>query len=824
MATALPFLSALRTRTSASSPSLNNAKSIAGIFRASAESAGSPSVTVHLADGVLVVNDRRIANPRFTPNAISWSQKTPSHFSSGSLYVMANGGFLAGTIASGKDESNAVVTPVNLVTDDLRFVTEVCRDEKASKQVWEPGPPLTLSVNFPGAGELPTVTADIGDKPVDETAVLPSEADNNVRLGIGIEEFNCESEFGDMGYAVPMTSVIKLGFDGNSFSGSMTACGAPPESSYAWRGTLVQTPKPAALAQAVEPLIDQPLTLADLMSQTTDGAVEVAKTKFQDFILYAMDDWRDKLFGSLKPNLNAMEQGVVSDNQSLYSDHMCDAFILKQLSVLSKEQGGPSDPISGSDQDKLTYFWQQGITKATGYYDVSDRLTQISWLQVDPRIQEYIEDKSQFWAKVLFDQLVTPQFLDMTVMGFMQDGFRLTMVNRYAELLLALSPHLTEMMGNPGNQTPCTLATLYHTKFLSWYGARLNSRVSYDSPEAVASFEAFLPGWIAGVRARIAAGIQDPNHPLSAGQQTAYADIESAFAAAERAQGGMAALSHEIAAGIAAESGSNLFAKISSWTKDNLTKKKIAGGVLRAINLAGFCFSLQSVVGAFKNWDDLNDVQKAQTVMTTGELGIDLLNMVADTGIAETLTQLFTKTLGWGGLGEAVEVGLFRNLKEAQGFYDESLKFMKAEFGAGDKTRFSEIFETGSKFMKGFAVAAAAAAVGFSAYKVYEDFDGHGGVAEEVLDTLMLTANVVMLAGEIAALTVGECLMATLGPVGAVFGVVLAIVSIFLPSPPPDRPSDDYMDQRGKNFLTSLPNPPPDWDQPQTVAAMALVA
>jgi hypothetical protein len=67
--------------------------------------------------------------------------------------------------------------------------------------------------------------------------------------------------------------------------------------------------------------------------------------------------------------------------------------------------------------------------------------------------------------------------------------------------------------------------------------------------------------------------------------------------------------------------------------------------------------------------------------------------------------------------------------------------------------------------------------------------------------------------GRIAAATVGECLIATLGPVGAVAGVILMIVMAFLPQPAPDRPSDDYMTERGNQFLAKLSLPPPGWSK-----------
>lgn len=71
-----------------------------------------------------------------------------------------------------------------------------------------------------------------------------------------------------------------------------------------------------------------------------------------------------------------------------------------------------------------------------------------------------------------------------------------------------------------------------------------------------------------------------------------------------------------------------------------------------------------------------------------------------------------------------------------------------------------------------------------------------------------------MLAAELAEMVLEETLMAALGPVGLVLGIVVALVGLFIHSDPPAPPPDhiqEYIDKTLMPFLDSLPlQPYPD--------------
>jgi len=792
---------------------------------------GAQQHRVELHNGTLTVNGRRIVSAKFTKDGVRWSEKTASSYSAGSLHVMGAGAMLAGFIAAGAHEEDAEVAHVILETDVLTYTTQVCRAPNAQPQVWEPGPTISIGVHIPDDGNLPYASARIDDPsiPVDDplddphtlrVAVLPPKDDENtVSLNLGLEDYEYW-HYANVRYAVPADATIAIAIDGNSFDGTMTAYDAANGAVYAWRGTIVAAVRPVPMVQAValESLQDVPLSLIDLLSLSTSGASDIAKQRFQDFMIYAMsDDWRDKLFSIPKPPLRGMQLAVLNDHRSLFADKISHAFITQQLSGLTKERGGPSTPISDADKDKLDFFWKRGMPKLDGYNDVSARLTQIAWEEVNPRIKTYADDTATQWAKKAFECLTTKQALDQAVLSFIGSGFSLTQINRHTELLLALSPTMTETFGGPDNQLPCTLATLYHNTVITKLAQTLNSRVRLDNADAQAALTAWLPDWIDNLRAEIANRLQDPN--LHAGERAMLQEAQDAFANGQRQAGGQVAFANQIASEIAAQPGPNLFGKVQQWVNNS----KYAAGLKKAIAVGAFCWGLKNVVLAFKGWNDLTDAAKAQTVITTAELAVDLLNLIADAPLPSVFGRLVNIDETFAGLGDSIGEALAADIPLGEDLFSTSMRWLAPELEAGpielEASSFTKLFGTGSKFMKGFAVIAAAAAVGFSAYQVYEDFHGRSTDAQKVLDVLILTANVTTLVGTIALAAVGEGLLASLGPFGAVAGVILTFVLMFQSPPEPDRPSDDYMNDHGNAFLAGLDTPPQDWDNPASTPA-----
>ena len=127
---------------------------------------------------------------------------------------------------------------------------------------------------------------------------------------------------------------------------------------------------------------------------------------------------------------------------------------------------------------------------------------------------------------------------------------------------------------------------------------------------------------------------------------------------------------------------------------------------------------------------------------------------------------------------------------------------------------FTELFGKNSGLMENFGISSRPRLCGFSSYQIYEDRDAPAAI--KAIDLLQLIANVAILVG---AMVAEELMLAALGPIGIVAGVVLAIVALFVGKPKPKRPADEYMDQRGNAFLANLPSPDSTWVDPVAKAS-----
>jgi hypothetical protein len=767
--------------------------------------------TVKLNGRNLSVNGRYIAKPVFSKSGVSWSEQTNLGYSTGSLQFAAHGAMLLGFVASGSSPDKADGEPVTLVADQTDFITQICRNPAASPQVWEPGPPLGIGIDSSEAVVAPmAVLTDRPTLPV-QIAVLPetppanpkaggndapppSDDGDSVALEIFIAETDLDNDFHPT-YPLPQDSRIELAFDGASFKGTMKPFDAP-DKTYLWRGTSPESTMRRAAAQAAAMVVhdtDLPLGIMDLLSQDTANAASIAENKFNKFVIYGMDDdWREKLLGVNKPVLNDAEAAAFKDHASYFTNpKLWDAFLLRQLKGLPKEQGGPSTPISVDDGKKIDEFWTNGLLKLPEYGDASNRLTQLSYWEARPRIKEYTAVPDAFWARKLYDALTTEKALRQAVLAFLASTGDPVQIYRHTELLDALSPTRTETVG----KETWTLATKYHSTVMERYTQQAGANVTLDHPSTVAAFEEWLPRWIEDYRQAATNLLKDPNS--TAADRLQAQDVLNDLQKAEQAFGNTANMAHEVVADISAASGKTLYGKLQSYFKSDKASK-IASGAGRLFSVGGFIFGLMTVIKLFKNWDNLSDEQKAEVVITTSELGVKLMGLVADFKAWEIIGKLADapdsiRTYFSSDIGKVM-------FKEGDILYSEPFEAM-ADDEAGWQARFERVFNEDSRFMKAFGVLAALAAVGFSSYKIYED---RNAKVQTILNSLQLAADVCVLIGAAVAT---DCALSVLGPFGALAGVILMIVGMFESQPEPDRPADDYMNDRGNKALEELPAP-----------------
>jgi hypothetical protein len=781
--------------------------------------------TITLVEGSIVVDGRHVQNPRFQYDTVSWSEKTSAFASSGCLHAVAGGTQLAGVITYGKDEHSAVPAFVTLALADLVFQTQVCPIAEASKPaVWADGPPLRLGTAFVRGRLSPT--AKLNGVSVNVAALRPAPNTSNAVVDVAIKpnQDGPGQPFENPPWPVPYKSKIVLGLDGRSFDGTMVEFEHGP--SILWRGAAPEAP-PALHAKATrspETAVALDLSLTDLVSVSTTAGPEIARTLFDDFTKYGMaDEWREQLFGFAKPALDGETSALYNRYPQLFTDHVSDAAILRQLATMDSNHGGPSTPISAAEQRKLDYFFDDCIMNVPGYYEVSDHITQIAWVRASPhqRLRDYTSSPvTPSWGQQLYDSLTSNDALTAAAFTYIGSDYDLTPINRNTDLLLALSPdrdHSLPTKDGDDKGAPCTLASLYHLKVLAAIGPQASPLVQMQNDTAaVQDYADWIASWFQKMLTDLANRVEDPNNPdIPPATQAAMRQALNELQELARTPDGMRSLALEIASSVQQARGTRSNpGGFLGRAQNALANSKIAQGLKKLVLTASVGYSMQQVIVAFNNWSSLSDKQKAQTIIMTSELPFDMLGVAADLELPEAFSKLMS-WLGRSGARVAVERSLVLDVEAEQNVFSRLVGWLGDALGTEGSEGASFIarfFGKDSGLMKGFGVLAAAAACGFAAYQIYEDKDGSD--TTKALDALQLVANATMLAGAIVTMVAAESAWAVLGPVGAVVGVVLMIVAILLPQPKPESPADKYMDDRGRNYLNGLDTPPADWNAP----------
>jgi hypothetical protein len=782
-------------------------------FQESQESLGTkerPPFRISFVSGRLVVNEHVVRSADFRPSAVRWSEKTAQTYTAGRLHLEGNGSLLFGFVAFGKDEHSAVPVPLHAELTPESFTTQFSDriKEVTGEPAWRSGPDVDLSFALDANG-LPGMKMKIGGEEVSPVLRMVNNA-VVVDISVDVPDAN-----------LPSSAEYTLNWDGTSFEGSYTPSDGAGNSlpTLNWRGSL-KSNSTADLEALAGPLHEVDLSLSDLMSLDPAGADSIAQQKFQDYIAYACDDGdRSTLLGIGKPILTPPEQQVIADFASYYQNTLCPAFITYSICRLSEEQGGPKNNLSDAEKLKLKYFWSDGKTLDKNYNLVSSRITQIAYETAQARLSLYVND-SKDWATILHDELKTTPQLNQAVMSFIANNYKLTQINAHSELLLALQPKPTIVLPT---KAKCTLASDYHQTVWYYITGRSTARVvvktdgsARNSPDDIATW---IVDWVQRFCTSFATASQPPGGTLTAADYARAHEIAAEVEIEMTHLGGQQALrdiiSRELAAG---NNDRNLLGALQNFVKNS----KFAKGLLKALALAAFMYGLISSISAFKNWSNLSDEQRAQAIVDMVDLGAKLLATIADADPPEIYRALTDWDSVMDDLAEDIARNMFSDLEEGEELFGPVLPGL-AESGEGSAgSLFKQMFGEDSTLMEGATVLAAAGAVAFSTYQIYEDFKNDAGATREALDIIIGVANLAALTGTLLlAVGVETTATAALGPIGAAIGLVLALVEMFLPQPEPERPTDKYLDDHGRAFVSSLPAPDANWQPPKQGGAHA---
>jgi hypothetical protein len=771
---------------------------------------------IELRNGTLYVSGEAIVTPQFEHTGLTWSQKTADHYTSGMLQFRPDARGFSGTVFVGTTEQDAVPFQVVGTTPPSEYTSLVAATGTADGSLAPDGqkvrgPKVTLGFEPSPQGGMPVSILRIDGQ--DVTSFSQMKVNSHHLL---VATINYDRDMASGGYGAtsdpqwPAAGEFTFSWDARGFQGQMQkwdpATNDKTPLKYAWDGTLVEAPAPhamaAARAAAPRTMAVSGLSLAELWSISPDGVQQASFDLLVRNMKWAIrDDWRENFFGETKPLLTTESQALINQRggPEFYREQFAPAYLGWGFSHMTGP-GAPKNNLSTEEKLKLKYFMYKGLPETDGYNTQSHGLFVEAFIQRAPRLQDYIDDGGESWARQLFASITTPQQINMTINDCIADR-NMNVPNRFSTILTALAPK-------------SGLAKKYNTIIVTALMPRIAPDVKLDDPNQTEP-------WLTDIiRAFVAQYLTKPTNPTEA--EARRHEMASALDKAIQVMGGVGRVGREFANLLAASQGGSIYER-SQQASDAFAKKypnlARAGRFLLVGAWAGGLFS--AIIG-FQKWDKLNAAQKASLILSTVQLFGNLILAVPEiiSGARASLKTLigirkfFTRIQPLGELTlsmEAIDPDWMRNGAKRTGeFFDAGRKVIKTE-----GTFFGKMFRGLRVIVAWLGAAVAAAFAVISTIEFVHELHGDASTRQKAFSGIIMCAALAETVCLVAAMFVAAAVFAAAAAVFAVIGLVFALVMLFDPPPPPESPIDRFMRETVHPFVSNLPDPPADW-QPLT--------
>jgi hypothetical protein len=443
----------------------------------------------------------------------------------------------------------------------------------------------------------------------------------------------------------------------------------------------------------------------------------------------------------------------------------------------------------------LAFYMRAGLASEKGYTSQSHAAFLAAFTETLPRLQDYIRDQKpgdpeHDWAQRLFDQVTTPMQLNQAVLKVIA-GHGMEDANRHSTVLLALQPS-------------GELAQKYHALITNASMSRAIEHLNFDDKEAMQS-------WLTdSIQGFIDALEQDKLKVEGADPAAQAALIAQAQALKDAATevSSVANLAAQLVNLSVAAGGKDFWDKLSktesAWGKAGYA---FARCVYSFAIVAGFAHSVMS----FMKWDQLSKNDRAKVVVSTVQTAAKLI---------ASMPEIITGTADFGKWSFTQVSKLYRSCSDPDIADDlEDVERMlldpgeePMDYGATNLAELADVdnvaFELeGSSWIKVFnstvgkvcQVIGVCAAVAFavtSTIQLIKDIIAGAPLKTEVLDGIVLAANVGVAICAVAGLLTSATLVPVVGAVFAIIGIVAALIEMFWPPEPPPNPVEVFMKER----------------------------
>lgn len=785
--------------------------------------------SVELQAGQLFVGGYPIVHPVFEPNGVNWSQKTPGAYCSGFLHFTSDGLAFAGLIYRGVTEQSAVPYNVSGAVPPTTYTSQVANtgtsqpsSEAPADSQWETGVTVTIGYKPSKKGHLPTQVIDLAGQDVSSLVSMTIDPTNgNLQL-----QLLFDPDIAQLGYGIsplwPASCQIEFAWNGLSFSGYMQeydpTTGEVTTDYFAWQGqTPAQVSSAAAVAatllttDAVAPQIQatQTLSIAELISISPSGVRNMSFDMLVQNMKWAMNPtWLTEFFAETQPVLDQTRIELINKNLDFYQNKFAAAYLGLGFANMTGP-GAPSKPLTPAQLLALQYYMYNGLAQEKGYNMQSNGLFLQAFVLSSPRLQDFINDGGDKWAKKLYDAITTVPQMNLMINRIIADGHAgNTLANRYATLLAALQPS-------------GELAMKYHKTIALRSLSEISDTVNLDDKTQIMTW---LPQVI---QEFINQYLVAPTNPTKE-QLERQAMAQELKEAAEQI-GSVSDLAGAFADALVASVGATLVQRTENAEDAFSAKFPKLAKAGRFLMVGAWMGGLYSAIIGFEHWDDLSNTEKAALILAVVDLFGDLILAVpkileaGSVGLEEILLirNYFSGSRMIVGMEVAVvavdEDWFSRGAKAMQGFFDAAKKAITTE-----GTFWGKMFKNLATAMKWLGAAISAAFAVISTIQFINDIKDGAPVQDEAFDGIIAASNIAETVCIVIDLAVTDTVFAAAGAIFAVIGVVFTLVEAFVPQPKPESPVDKFMSDTLDPFIAKLPTPPTGWSpgaQPQAQLA-----
>jgi hypothetical protein len=758
--------------------------------------------------GRVSIDGQMIVKPSFERYGLLWSERTSKGFIAGVLHFSHDGLSFSGSVHIGENETNCSVYHVIGAVPQTVYESEACARDAQGCTDWQKGITVTIGYYFDDEGFLQPIIL-LNDHDATAFAGLTiNKTNNNLVLNIPTYIKNYVKDYLKESPQWPTSGSIEFSYDEPSnkfiFSGWLKridpATGEESKSTFAWRGTARQTAVRLKAPAKPEKLLDQGLSVIDLMGISPERVQDLAFNMLVMNMKWAMnDEWRSDFFNEAKPDLDKSRTDLINQDLDFYQNKFSVAY-LGYATKSMKGDAAPSVPLTHDEFLKLDYYLERNLAGEPGYIKQSHGIFMQAFLANSPRLQDYITDGGDKWAKELLKYLTSDVQINQMWLRFIVDpGLARELVTRYSNILAALQP-----LGDAAVQ--------YNNHFIMRSAVQLIDDANLDNKDDIMEW---LPDIIEAFVTKY----------LTTGDPELRNQLEMAQALEEAKQhfGSYAQLASELADAFLAVPKGELEDRLIAANKEFVDKHP---KLLKAAKAAGFLraglwmMGLQYAITGLMNWDKLRADKKADVVLTLISVFQKMISSIPEIlSTTGALTGSIFKAARWllmkfknlrimeGKLAELDGEWLSKMAKNIKGFFDKATKAITTE-----GKLLSKLFKGISVSMKWIGVIVSGAFAVLSTIAFILDFTQQGSIQEKVLDGITMVCDILSTVCLVIGLFVATTVMAVASAIFVGLGFIASLIMMFIPKPKPKPKIDPFMASSLRPFLSLQPVPPKDFN------------